>query len=57
MAGTTGLEAPGLLRDRQADTHQVTRHSQAKAPCCNHLDFPARSLAGKTRTTRLSKIM
>ena len=25
----------------------VTRHSQAKVRCGNHLDFPARSLAGK----------
>jgi hypothetical protein len=51
--GRLGLEpATSCVTDRRISSW-VTRYSRAKVPCCNHLDFPARSLAGTTRTTRL----
>jgi hypothetical protein len=47
----------GFLRDRQADILVGNGHSRAKARCCNHSDFAALSLAGKTSNTRFPKIM
>ena len=43
-----GLELPTSCVTAMRISSSVTKHSQGKVRCCNQLEFPARSLAGKT---------
>ena len=49
-----GLELPTSCVTAMRISSSVTRRSQAKVRC-NHLEFPARSLTGKTSTTPVFK--
>src|SRR5258707_2480428 len=50
-----GLELPTLCVTAMRISLSVTKRSKAKVRCCNHLQFPVRSLAGKTSAPGFQK--